>query len=128
MGIDYTASAATAKRLIGSNGTKCVLVNPDNGAGEYNAETDEYIKNEKRHDGICIVSGYKDSLIDGTVIKAGDRKVIAVLPVEPKQGLPKLEVYNKKTGKLAETYNVISSDTVNPDLSTVIVYKLHCRK
>jgi hypothetical protein len=128
MGVNYNALAATAKRLVGSNGTKCVLVNPGEDRGEYNPDTNEYDKKEEeRFEGYCIVSGYEDKLVDGTVIKAGDRKVTAVLPAEPNPGLSRLEVYNRY-GKLAETYNVINSNTVNPNLTTVIVYKLQCRK
>ena len=128
MGINYGEMSATARNLIGSNGTKCVLINPGNEQGVYNPETNEYEREGIPFDGYCIISGYEDRLVDGTAIKAGDRKVIAVLPAEPVQAASKLEVYNKKTGKLAEVYNIINYTTVNPDISTVIVYKLHCRK
>jgi len=61
------------------------------------------------------------------VIKAGDRKVMAVLTGEPKPGLSLLEVYDK-TGKLKDTYQVIYCPPVSPDATTIILYKLQCRK
>ena len=127
MGINYGSMAAAAKRLLGSNGTRCVLINPGGNPPIYNPAADEYEKQEERLDGCCVVSGYEDRLVDGTVIKAGDRKVIAVLPDEPKPGLSSLEVYDK-AGKLREAYQVINASTVSPDATTVILYRLQCRK
>jgi len=128
MGINYTQLCATAKRLIGSNGTKGILLNPSGEKGEYNPATDEIENKYIPFEGYCVITGYDEKLVDGTVIKAGDRKIIAVLPAEPIQGTSKIEVYNKKTGILADTYNIINCTIVNPDMSVVIVYKLHCRK
>ena len=128
MGINYSALAATAKRLIGQNGAKCVLVNPADGAGTYNVETKKYDKSSKRFDGVCVVTVYEDKLIDGTAILAGDRKVIAVLSGAPVQGVSLLEVYNKRTNALLDTYQVINSAEKNPDATTVIAATLQCRK
>jgi len=127
MAINYPQLAATAKRILGSNGTRCVLVNPSGKPPVYNPVTNEYEEQKERFDGYCIVSGYEDRLIDGTVIKAGDRKVMAVLEGEPKPGLSSLEVYDK-AGKLRETYQVINPTKVSPDATTVILYRLQCRK
>ncbi len=123
--MDYANLAKSAKRLIDSNGTKCILIHP--GKQVYDPATNEYIDSGQRFDGVCIISGYHDRLVDGTVIQAGDRKITAVLSEEPKPGLSKLEVYDK-AGTLKETYNVINANPVNPNASTVIVYKLQCRK
>ena len=127
MGINYKSLASTAKRLLGGNGTKCILINPGDGPGEYNPSTNEYDKKKEQHNGYCIISEYKDELFDGTIIKTGDRKVMAVLPVKPIPKLSKLEIYNK-TGKLIGIYLVINSTKVNPDAATVILYKLQCRE
>jgi len=127
MGINYIAMAAAAKRLIGSNRAKCVLINPVGNKPVYDPVTNEYEKEIEKHDGYCIISNYEDRLVDGTVIKAGDRKIVAVLSGEPKPGLSSLEVYNK-AGKLTDTYHVINSSQVNPDANTVILYRLQCRK
>lgn len=128
MGINYSALAATAKRLIGPNGARCVLVNPKDGAGKYNPVTKKYDKNEERNDGFCIITEYKDHLVDGTVIRAGDRKAVAVILGDPIPGLSRLEIYNKKTNALIETYQVINGQNINPDGTAVIVTHLHCRK
>jgi hypothetical protein len=78
-------------------------------------------------DGWCVVSGYEDRLVDGTVIRAGDRKILAMLSGEPEPSLSSLEVYDK-TGTLKDTYKVINSVPVDPSASCVIMYTLHCRK
>ena len=128
MAIDYESMADTAKRLIEENGTRCVLKNPGSGSPVYNPATNEYETNEEKFEGICIISGYEDRLVDGTVIQAGDRKVTAVLAGEPKPGLAMLEVYDKAGIVLKETYRIINSTLVNPNAETVIMYRLHCRK
>jgi hypothetical protein len=127
VGINYGALAATAKRLIGSNGTKCVLRNPGGNPPVYNPAANEYEKQEDKFDGFCIVSGYEDRLIDGTVIMAGDRKIVAVLDGEPEPGLSLLDVYDK-AGTLKDSYRVINSTPVNPNARAVIMYRLQCRK
>jgi len=74
MGINYTQLCATAKRLIGSNGTKGILLNPSGEKGEYNPATDEIENKYIPFEGYCVITGYDEKLVDGTVIKAGDRK------------------------------------------------------
>jgi hypothetical protein len=127
MGINYKRLAATAKRLIGPNGTKCVLINPSSNQPVYNQATNEYEKQDEKFNGFCIVSSYEDKLVDGTVIMAGDRKIIAVLEGEPKPSLSSLDVYEKK-GTLKDSYKVVNSTKISPDASTIILYRLHCRK
>jgi hypothetical protein len=127
MAMNYPQLAATAKRLIGSNGTRCVLVNSGN-PPVYNPATNEYEKQEERFDGYCVVAGYDDKLVDGTLIKVGDRKVMAVLLGEPEPSLSSLEVYDKKGKILKDTYQVINPTKVSPDATTVILYRLQCRR
>lgn len=127
--MNYKEMAAKAKRLIGKNGTKCVLKNPIR-EPVYNPATNEYDKQEEKEekfDGFCVVSGYEDRVVDGTIIQVGDRKVIAVLTGEPVPKLSTLDVYDK-AGTLKDSYKVINSTPVNPDASTVILYRLQCRK
>jgi hypothetical protein len=127
MALNYAGLASTAKRLIGSNGTKCKLINPSGNPPIYNPSTNEYETTDLTFEGVCIIGSFDSHLIDGTVIKVGDVRVTAVLPEEPKPGLSKLEVYDK-AGTLKETYNVINANPVNPNASTVIMYKLQCRR
>jgi len=44
MGVNYSALAVKAKSLIGSNGAKCILVNPIEGVGTYNTKQKNTIK------------------------------------------------------------------------------------
>jgi hypothetical protein len=126
MAINYGKMAATAKRLIGSNGTRCQLKNPV-GEPEYDPANNDYIQNYDTFEGVCIISGYSDELIDGTVIKIGDRKVIAVLSGEPLPSLSKLDVYDKK-GNLTESYQIINFQKISPDADTIIAFRLQCRR
>jgi hypothetical protein len=127
MGVDYDFMADLARQQIEENGTKCVLKNPSGNPPVYNPATNEYETDDKLFDGFCIVSGYEDQLVDGTVIIAGDRKIIAVLDGKPVPSLSKLEVYDKDD-KLKDTYLIVNSTPIDPNASVVIVYKLHCRK
>jgi hypothetical protein len=127
MGINYVSLQSKAKRLVGPNGTKCILINPSNNPPVYNPTANEYEKQNEKFNGFCIVSSYEDKLVDGTVIMAGDRKIISVLEGEPKPGLSSLDVYDKK-GTLKDSYKVVNSTKISPDASTIILYRLHCRK
>lgn len=126
MALNYQALSATARRLIGANGTRCRLRNPI-GEPVYNPAANEYEQGYEIYEGYCLVSAYDDRLINGTVIKAGDRKVTAVLPVEPLPGLSRLGVLDK-AGNLKDDYLVVNSAPVSPNADTVILYKLQCRK
>jgi hypothetical protein len=127
MAINYAPLQATARRLTGENGTYCKLKNPV-GEAQYDSASNTYVQDYDPFDGFCLVSAYDERLADGTVIRVGDRKVTAVLSGEPKPGLSRLEVYDKTGRIVKETYQVINSAPVSPDASTVILYKLHCRK
>jgi len=125
--VNYPALAAKAKKLIGKNGTKCVLNTPSDKPPVYNPATNEYETDDKHFDGVAVISGFDDSMVDGTIIQAGDRKIFAVLAGEPVPKLSTLDVYDK-AGKLVDTYKIINSNPKSPDATTVIVYLLQCRK
>lgn len=125
--MNYKQLAQTAKKLLGKNGTKCVLRNPSGKPPVYNPTTDEYETETIPFDGVAMISGYEDNMIDGTIIQAGDVKIVAVLAGEPVPKLSTLDVYDK-AGKLRDSFKVINSTTVSPNASVVIVYKLQCRR
>jgi len=128
--MDYKSLATRAKQLIGSGGTKCVLVNPSTEEKHYNPDSNRYEGGEpSRYNGYCVISQYADKLIDGTAIKVGDRKIIAVIEEgEPIPSLSTLEVYDKTGTVLKDTYNVVNGGAISPDAETVIVHSLQCRK
>jgi hypothetical protein len=126
MALNYRALAATAKTLIGPNGARCRLRNPV-GEPVYDAPSNSYVQNYEDHEGYCLVSAYDDHLVNDTVIKAGDRRVTAVLPAGPNPGLSRLNILDK-AGNLKDDYLVVNSSPVNPNAETVILYKLQCRK
>jgi hypothetical protein len=127
--VDYSAIATRAKTLIGKNGTKCVLVNPSREGQVYNPNPNQYEGGTpERFNGFCIISNFDDKLVDGTVIKAGDRQIVAVLEGAPVPGTSTLEVYDKTGKTLKDVYKVIHPSAVSPDAETIIVYRLHCRR
>lgn len=70
--INYTNLQSTANRLITDNGQECTLTKLTDGTfdgvlGAYSGQTStDYTVN-------AVISEYKDSMIDGTMIKAGDK-------------------------------------------------------
>jgi len=125
--MNYSALSKTAQRLIGKNGTKCVLNNPSDKPPVYNPNTNEYETESASFEGVCIVSGYEDDTIDGTIIQSGDQKIIAVLTGEPVPKLSTLDVYDK-FGNLKDSYHVENANKKSPDATTILVYLLQCRK
>jgi hypothetical protein len=129
MALNYLALKTKAKRLIGSNGTRCVLVNPSKDEKTYNPNTNKYEGGKpKRFIGYCVISNYSDKLVDGTVIKTGDRQIIVTTEGIPEPSLSTLEVYDKSGKVLKDTYKIINGGAIRPDAETVIVCRLQCRK
>jgi len=125
--VNYKKLQATAQRLIGANGTKCVLNTPSGKPPAYNPATNEYESDDKHFDGVCVISGYEDSMVDGTIIQAGDRKIVAVLAGEPVPKLSTLDIYDRNN-VLKDSYKIINVNPKSPDATTVIAYLLQCRK
>jgi hypothetical protein len=124
--VDYKALARTAKNLIRKNGTKAVLRTP-NGEPHYDHDTDEYIQDYDQFPGVCVVSGYEESVIDGTLIEANDKKLSCVFPADPVPKQSLVDVY-KKNGNLDSTYLVINSNPIEPDAATTVMVKIQGRK
>jgi hypothetical protein len=118
--------AKTAKEQIRKAGTKCVLRIPS-GDAEYNPDTVDYDGPYAEYDGICVVTSYKAAAIDGTVIKATDKALLCVLPVEPEPSVGLVDVYSK-AGEITGTYTVGLVEKISPDNTTVIAYKIQGRR
>jgi hypothetical protein len=125
--MNYSALSKTAQRLIGKNGTKCILRNPSGKPPVYNPTTDEYETETIPFDGVCIISSFEEDMIDGTIIQSGDQKIIAVLMGDPVPKLSTLDVFDK-AGKLRDSYKIVNSTTISPDSTVVICVRLQCRK
>jgi hypothetical protein len=124
--MNYSRAAKTAEKLIRKHGTKCVLRVPS-GSAEYDPDTAGYAGLYAAYDGICVVTSYKASAIDGTVIRASDKSLLCVLPAEPRPSVGLMELYDK-AGELTDTYTVGLVEKICPDNSTVIAYKVQGRK
>jgi hypothetical protein len=124
--MNYSRIVKTAKKQIQKAGTKCVLRIPS-GDAEYNPDTAGYDGPYAEYPGYCVVTSYKAAAIDGTVIKATDKSLLCVLPVEPEPSVGLIDVYNK-AGELTGAYTVGLVEKICPDNSTVIAYKIQGKK
>jgi hypothetical protein len=124
--MNYLRSARLAKRLITKNGTKAVLRIPT-GEPVWDDETASYVETYNGYRGVCLVTDYRQEDLNGTLIEAGDRRLLCVFPVEPKPNVSLVDVY-KKTGELEATYSVKNCSALVPDATTVILYTIQGRK
>lgn len=124
--MDYEEARELAEEKIAEYGAPCKLIIPGNQV--YNPHRNEYdYPNKKEYDGNCLITDYEASLIDGTVIQRGDRKILAVLDGEPIPSQSNLEIYSTM-GSLIESYLIVNVEKVSPDAQTIILYKIQCRK
>jgi hypothetical protein len=124
--MNYLRSARTTKKLITKNGTKAVLRIPT-GKPVWDDDNGIWIDGYEPHQGVCLVTSYEQEDINGTLIKAGDRKLLCVFPAEPEPKVSLVDVY-KKTGELDATYTVENYSSLVPDATTIILYKIQGRK
>jgi len=81
---DYTATAATALRLLTKFGAACVLKRQT--AGDYDADQGAALVIESELASIAAVFEYPARYIDGTLIKQGDRQAFLRAEPVPVQG------------------------------------------
>lgn len=115
--MNYGIVAKKARAAIRKNGAPCKIVRQ--GETVYNPETDEYGAAEQVISGYAVQEAYDASMIDGTVIRAGDVKLLCSFDVEPKEG-DKIEFAGK-------VYAVISIEPLKPDGKTAITYTIQGR-
>ena len=115
--MNYSKYKTIAKNKLSKYGTDCVIIRK---SGErYNAETNEYENETTEIQGKCLVSSYNAQNIDGTNIKSGDLKIMAVLDSEPKTG-DVIKISDK-------VYSVISWTEQNPNKDEAIFYTIQGR-
>jgi hypothetical protein len=123
--MNCTSVAKLAGRKIRQYGTKAVLRVPT-GESVWDDETATWTGGYAEHKGACLVTAYEQKDIDGTVIEAGDKRLLCVFPAEPKPGVSLVDVY-RKTGEPDATYSVVSCGPLAPDSTTVILYRVQGR-
>jgi hypothetical protein len=124
--MDYLRSARLARRMITKNGAKAVLRIPT-GQSIWDDNNAEWIDEYKEYQGVCLVTSYEQEDIDGSLIKAGDSKLLCVFPAEPEPDISLVDVY-KKNGALDATYHAITISPLSPDSTTVILFKIQGRR
>jgi hypothetical protein len=124
--MNFLRSARLAKKMITKNGAKAVLRIP---ASEpvWDDDTASYTETYNEYQGVCLVTNYEQEDIDGTLIEAGDKRLLCVFPAEPKPKVSLVDVY-KKDGALDATYTAVNFSTLAPDASTVILYRVQGRR
>jgi hypothetical protein len=124
--MNYLRSAKLARRMISRNGAKAVLRIPT-GESTWDDDTASYLETYDEYPGVCLVTNYEQEDLDGTLIQAGDSRLLCVFPAEPKPDVSLVDVY-KKNGTLAATYNVVNCSPLSLDATTVILFKIQGRK
>lgn len=116
-GFDYGRSRATAERLIKRFGQSAVLRRSTVGAGHNPSaptQTDYAVQ--------IMVSEYAVYHRDGTVIKAGDKKVIVST-----EGLSVEPVTTDKLLIESVVHSVVAVDKLSPG-GTAVMFTLQCRR
>jgi hypothetical protein len=124
--MNYKVLGKKVEKKIRQYGTKAVLRIPD-GESVWDDNTASYIETYNEYQGVCLVTSYEQEDIDGSLIKAGDSKLLCVFPVEPEPDISLVDVY-KKNGALDKTYQVVTSSPLAPDSTTVILFKIQGRR
>jgi hypothetical protein len=125
--------AKRAERKIRQYGTKAVLRIPS-GKSAWDDDTSSWIDEYEEHRGVCLVSNYEQRDIDGTVIEAGDRKLLCVFENNRLVPLIPEEIGSEDAGLiLAENDEVLLAEAgkrrlaaepkVKPKVSLIDVYK-----
>lgn len=74
MSFDYSRAATSSLRLLERYGRKALLRRTK--TGEYDPATGKTSQKSVDHEAICVFLGYQQRDIDGTVIRAGDQRVL----------------------------------------------------
>lgn len=115
--MNYSKYRNTAKSKLGKYGADCVVVRTSD--EKYNPETNEYERQSEEIKGKCLVTSFDASDVDGTNVKAGDVRIMAVLDKEPETG----DFITVGT----RTYSVVSWSEQNPNSDTAIFYTIQGR-
>jgi hypothetical protein len=124
--MNYAIQAKKTREKILKNGTTAILRIPT-GNSTWDDDTASYIDEYQEYPGVCLVTNFEQMDMANTLIEVGDRRLLCVFPTEPKPKVSLVDVYDKK-GVLESTYTVISYDTVKPDATVAILYKIQGRK
>jgi hypothetical protein len=121
MSFDYDNIAAVADELLAEFGQSCSLGSVTDGA--YDPATGEAAPAATAHAITAAVFDYPQRFIDGTLIRTGDKRVLASpvgLAVEPKPG-------DTLTDSAGKVYQVIDAKATAP-AGTVVLWTIQVRK
>lgn len=128
--MSYESDRKDTLKTLRKEGAPCTLVKPDpTGTPVYNSTIDENESPTSSHSGYCLLTGFDDGLIDGSLIQSGDVKISCLFEDKsiPEIGTDKI-IVNPGTEN-AKTYSVVpGSKAVMPDGKTCILYKAQGRK
>ena len=117
MSFDYTRSRATAERLLAKYGQAAIITRTTSVGDDWNPRL-----KPANHPCTIVVTDFKNREIDGTLVQAGDKKVIVStsgLTIEPATG--------DKIAVGGFDHSIVSVKPINPG-GLVIIYQLQCRR
>jgi hypothetical protein len=121
MSFDYDNIAAVADELLAEFGQSCSLGSVTDGT--YDPETGEAAPASTPHPLTAALFDYPQRFIDGTLIRTGDKRVLASsvgLTVEPKPG-------DTLTDAVGKVYQVIDAKATVP-AGTAVLWAIQVRK
>lgn len=127
--MSYENDRKDTLKTLKKEGAPCKLLKPTGAVLVYDPATDSMVTPTTEHSGYCVLIGFDDGVIDGTLIQAGDVKIVCLFEDKsiPEVGKDKI-VVNPGTAD-ASTYSVVpGSKAVMPDGKTCILYKAQGRK
>jgi hypothetical protein len=118
--VNYAATASGAAKQIADKGTPIIIRRP--GASVYDPASGKNVTTPAvDYPGVAIVSGYKDFFINGTSIKAGDKRFTVAA-----SGLGCVPTTTDKLIQAGKPWTIVNVDTVGPG-GVPILFKVQAR-
>lgn len=118
---NYARIAATALKMVNRFGAAVTITRRTQGA--YNSTTSTYAVTESTEAAMGVVENYKPREIDGTLIQAGDIKLVLAA-----QGITEPSINDKVTLSNGVRYTVKGAPDIVKPGDTAIIYTLQLRR
>lgn len=129
--MSYASDRKDTLKTLKKEGAPCNLMKPDPTAEPlYDKPTDSMVAPKVPHPGYGLLTGFEDGLIDGTLIQAGDVKILflTIDGTDPEIGKDSIVVNPDPVTGVGKTYSVVGGKPVQPDGKTTVLYKAQGRK
>lgn len=127
--MSYESDRKDALKTLKKEGAPCKILKPTGADPVYDSATDSMVTPTIEHSGYCVLTGFADGVIDGSLIQAGDVKILCLFEDGSIPEVGKDKIIVNPGSDEAVTYSVVpGSKSVMPDGKTCILYKAQGRK